>query len=339
MTAFKAGDVERYVAKADPARPVVLVFGQDEGLVSERVEALLRASVDDPKDPFAVTRLSGDELAGDPARLADEALSIPMFGGRRAIWVRAGSRNFVAAVEGVLAAPLSECRVVIEAGDLKRNAPLRSLCERAPNAAALPCYADEQRDISRLIDDEMQAAGLAISSDARSALLPLLGGDRRASRNELKKLALFVHGRDTVTIDDVLMIVGDASGEALDAAVDAAFAGRPADVDLHFAKTREGGTSPGTIMAAALRQGAALHKLRLMVDQGTSTSEAVRNARINFRRGPSWEAALRRMTSAQVAAAFENLAAAAFRVRQQPALAESHAHRALIQVAVTASRR
>ena len=51
---------------------------------------------------------------------------------------RAGGRRRCSAPAGV------ECRVVIEAGDLRRNAPLRTLCERAKNAAALPCYADSE---------------------------------------------------------------------------------------------------------------------------------------------------------------------------------------------------
>src|SRR4051794_34818952 len=120
MVALKSSDIESFVARPDPARAVVLVFGPDAGLVSERVDAIVRASVGDAADPFALVRLDGDTLASDPARLVDEATTIPMFGGRRAILVRAGSRNFVPAIEGVLGAPLRDCRVVIEAGDLKR---------------------------------------------------------------------------------------------------------------------------------------------------------------------------------------------------------------------------
>ena len=132
MVALKTGDIESFVARPDPARAVVLVFGPDAGLVSERVDAIVKASVDDPNDPFALVRLDGDTLASDPARLVDEATTVPLFGGRRAIRVRAGSRNIVPAVEAVLAAPLRDCRVVIEAGDLKRGAPLRNAVRDAP---------------------------------------------------------------------------------------------------------------------------------------------------------------------------------------------------------------
>src|SRR5262250_2670604 len=140
MTALKTSEIDSFVARPDPARAVVLVFGPDAGLVSERVDAIVRASVDDTSDPFALVRLDGDALASDPARLIDEATTVPLFGGRRAIRVRAGSRNFAASVEAVLTAPLRDCRVVIEAGDLRRNAPLRNACERARNAAVIACY-------------------------------------------------------------------------------------------------------------------------------------------------------------------------------------------------------
>ena len=158
------------------------------------------------------------------------------------MWVKAGSRNIAPAVEALLALPASECRVVIEAGDLRRNAPLRTLCERAKNAAALPCYADNERDLARLIDDEMRAAGLALTPDARAMLVPLLGGDRAASRNELRKLALYARGTAEVGVDDVAAVVSDASALALDDIVDAAFAGRPADLEAQLAKARAAGT-------------------------------------------------------------------------------------------------
>src|SRR3954464_12543219 len=99
MVALKSSEIESFVARPDPARAVVLVFGPDAGLVSERADAIVRASVDDPDDPFSLVRLAGGAVASDPARLVDEAITVPLFGGRRAIRLRAGSRNIVAAVE------------------------------------------------------------------------------------------------------------------------------------------------------------------------------------------------------------------------------------------------
>src|SRR5713101_3300093 len=137
MVALNRAAIEVYLAEPNPAQPIALVFGPDAGLVSERVQAILRATVEDLSDPFRLVRLEGDELAADPARLLDEAGTIPLFGGKRAIWVKAGGRDFVRAVEMLIATSLADCRVVIEASDLRRGAALRTLCERARNVAAI----------------------------------------------------------------------------------------------------------------------------------------------------------------------------------------------------------
>src|SRR5580658_10242678 len=272
MVAIKAADVDAFVARPDPARPVVLVFGPDAGLVSERVNALVKSSVDDVNDPFALARLEAEDLSAEPSRLVEEAQTIPLFGGRRAVWVKAGGRNIAPAVEALLALRRSECRVVIEAGDLRRNAPLRTLVERAKNAAALPCYADSERDRARLIDDEMRAAGLELTPDARALLIPLLGGDRAASRNEIRKLALYARGQERVGVDDVAAVVSDASSLAIDDIVDAAFAGKPAELETQLAKARTAGTASGSIFFAAQRQVAQLHKWRTAIEAGSGFS-------------------------------------------------------------------
>ncbi|MFZ5691374.1 MAG: DNA polymerase III subunit delta [Pseudomonadota bacterium] len=341
MVALKPSEADSFIARPDPARPVVLIYGPDAGLVRERAEALIRSSVDNPDDVFSLIRIDGDELTGNPYRLVEEANTIPMFGGRRALWVKAGSRNITPAVEAVINAPSPDCRVVIEAGELRKTSPLRTICEKAKNAAAIACYPDDERDVARVVDDELRKAGLSIAPDARAALLPFLGGDRQATRGELQKLALYAHGRDRITVDDIMSVVADASAVALDNLIDAAFAGKPSEVEAHFAKARGEGTAPGTIVLAALRHLASLHRMRVAVDDGVPISGAVEGARppIHFRRKTAIEAALRAWTAPKLADAMNALADALLQTRLQADLAGAIAQRALMTLATTARKK
>jgi len=245
-------------------------------------------------------------------------------------------------VEALLGEPLfaaaPACRVVIEAGDLRRNAPLRVVCERAKNAAALPCYADTERDRARLIDEEMRAAGLALAVDARAALIPLLGGDRAASRSEIQKLALYVRGRGQVGIDDVAAVVSDASALAIEDIVDAAFAGRPGELETQLGKARTAGTSAGSILFNAQRQLAQLHKWRLTIEQGRPFSLEALQPPLPFRRRPLVEAALKSWSAGRLASAMADLANAVLQSRQNPALADTIAERALLAIAAGGHR-
>jgi DNA polymerase III subunit delta len=343
MVAIKAADVDAFAGRPDPARRVVLVFGPDAGLVGERVRAILAASVDDTNDPFALARLEGEALTAEPSRLTEEALTMPLFGGRRAVWVKAGSRNIAPAVDALLGDPLftgatPTCRVVIEAGDLRRNAPLRVLCERAKNAAALPCYADSERDRARLIDEEMRAAGLSLAPDARAVLIPLLGGDRAASRSEIQKLAVYARGRDQVGVEDVAAVVSDASALAIEDIVDAAFAGKPGELETQLAKARVAGTAAGSILFNAQRQLAQLHKWRFAIEQGGGFSLDAVQPPVPFRRRPLVEAALKAWSAARLATAMAQLADAVLDARRNSALADTITERALLAIATSGRR-
>ena len=341
MTAIKPADAEAFVAKPDPARPVVLVYGADAGLVRERAERIVHASVNDPKDPFALVHLEGDALASEPSRLVEEAHTIPLFGGKRAVWVKPSNRNFAAAVEALLAAPPIDCRVVIEAGDLRKTSPLRTMCEKAKGAAAIACFVDTERDLMRLVDDEMRAAKLSIEPEARAALVSLIGGDRRASRSEIRKLALYAHGQGSIGLSDVLAVVADASALALDGVIDATFAGRTGDAETQFAKALGAGTSAGTIMFAALRHVTQMHKARLAMDAGERIDQLMYGfiPPVHFRRKPLVEAALSAWSASRLERAMEQLAEAALNVRRTPALAEALSQRALLSLAVSARRK
>jgi DNA polymerase-3 subunit delta len=341
VVALRGKDIDAFLARPDTGRPVILLYGADAGLVRERADALIASAVDDPKDPFALVRMDGDALAAEPSRLVEEAMTVPLFGGRRSIRIRAGSKSFAGAIDTLADSALKDCRIVIEAGELRPESPLRKACEKAKTAVAIACYPDGERDLAKLIDDELKLSSLRIAQDARASLMALLGGDRQASRNELRKLTLYAHGQSEVTLEDVMAVVADASELKIDPIVDGAFAGNATIVETEFTKAMVAGTYPGMIMMAAQRQAALLHKASLAVADGGSASAVVESGfpRLHFSRKNAVEAALRNFSPQRLAAVIENLAVAALDVRKQNTLGAVIAQRALMSIAVNARRR
>ncbi|HEY4862852.1 MAG TPA: DNA polymerase III subunit delta [Xanthobacteraceae bacterium] len=334
MVALRAGEVDNFLARPDPRRPIVLIYGPDAGLVSERATALLAAVASDNSDPFAIVPLEGDAIASDPGLLQDEARTFGLFGGRRIVRIRAGGRNFAPALEALLDEP-PEALVLIEAGELRPTSPLRSLCEKSPAAAVIPCYADNERDVMRLIERALKDAGLTIEPDAREELMGLLGADRLASRAELDKLALYAQGEERIGLEDVQAIIADASALVLDDAIDAAAAGEREAALVALRKARAAGVSATAILSAAIRHVVNLHRLRLSVDRGGRPSEVIENARpkIFFRRKPAFERALLRLDAAALEGTIVSLSLANLEARRNFALADAIVERALLNLA------
>src|SRR3569832_1145378 len=338
MVALRGREIDAFLARPDAGRPIILLYGPDAGLVRERADALIASAVDDPNDPFSLVRLDGDELAAEPSRLVDKNMTVPLFGGRRAIRVRAGSRSFASGVETLAGMSVKDCRVVIEAGAIRPDNPLRLVCERATSAVAIGCYPDTERDLAKLIDDELRTANLRIAPDARASLMSLLGGDRQASRNELRKLTLFAHGEGEVTRDHVMTVVADASEMKLDPIIDGAFGGKPDQIETEFGKAMVAGTYPGVIISAAQRHAAWLHKSALPVASGTPVTAVLEGGfpRLHFSRKPAAEVAQHNHTPTRQKPNNEQLATAALDMRKQPSLAAAIAQRTLLAIAVAA---
>jgi DNA polymerase-3 subunit delta len=334
MVAVKASEADRFLKRPPPKIVVYLLFGADAGLVSERAQKIIARSVDDPKDPFQFLRLNGDDLAADPLRLADEANTMPLFGGRRAIAINAQAKSFVAALEPVLTVPPGDCTIVIDAGVLKRDAPLRRLCEASPHAAALECNPDSAKDLGELIDAELAAANLEIDSDAKALLVSLLGEDRLTTRSELAKLVLYAHGTGRVTVEHVETIVTAASGVAVDTAVNGAFEGDFTAVEESAKRVFSEGGDYNLLLGTALRHATALHRARLDAESGRPESGGYGA----FRRGATFDRHVRAWTSEKLARAITGLGQAVAKARREPGLAQMIALRALWAIALAAKK-
>ncbi len=329
MAMIKAHEADRALGRPDPAWRLFLFYGPDAGLISERAAALARNSVDDPQDAFQLIRMDGDDVASDPLKLVDEANTIGLFGGRRAIRVSPTSRPLVAAVEPLLATPSQDAIVIVEAGDLQKSNPLRTACERAKSALAVPCYGDATRDLGTIVDEMARAAGKSIDRATRDLLTSLLGGDRQTSRQEIDKLILYAGADTTLTAAHVEAVVGDTAQREQAGVVDAVFAGRLPSLDLALTKLAGEGLDQGVLLGAVLRHTLALLKAKLAIENGKPAREAVGAMRLPYPRIAAAEAALNAWPTAKLRDAVTILGTAMLAVRRDGDMAKPIAARAL----------
>jgi DNA polymerase III subunit delta len=340
MVAVKGNEADALLARL-PTAPFFLVYGPDAGLVSERGTRLASA-FSSPDDPFSLLRLDAAAIASDPNRLADEAYAVSLFGGRRAILIRdGGSRPAVAtALKVIFGAPPTDTTIVVEAGDLQKSNPLRTLFERAKDAYAIPCYADEGAALLRLVDEEMRSAGLGLTPDARHLLVGLLGGDRLQSRGELEKLRFYAADAGTVTVDHVYAVISNAASIGMDDVVDAAATGDVPALADRLRRAYADGITPDALVGATLRHFQMLDRTRAVVEAGATPVEAVDGMRppVFFKRRDKVLKALQVWSGARLVKALRVLSEAARDVRLADSLKAEVLGEALFTLARAASR-
>jgi len=339
MTALKTGEVEAFLRRPDPRYPLVLIYGPDQGLVSERARLLARSAVENPDDPFQLIRMDGDQLAIDPMRLVDEAHTVPMFGGKRSIWVRMGNNPLAEAIGQLCSVPPRDVLIVLEAGELTPKSPLRSLIEKASTAAALPCFGDEGRSLSDLVDQGLKQYGLQIDRDAKEVLIERLGADRLMSRNEIDKLALYVSGRPRITLADVDAMMADTGTVNLDQLIDAVFVGASGNADEMLRRCLAEHMDAGVIVGSLLRHAMQLQQSRALLDQGKDMATISQASRLHFKRKNAFEQQVRHWKREALDTAIAHLFEAQTMARKSSALGESIVSRCCLQLSLAARRR
>lgn len=272
--------IEPFVKNPDPAARVILIYGPDTGLMRERAKLIAATVVADLSDPFNVTVLNQETLSEDPARLADEAHAMSMMGGDRVIRVEDAGDKLTPLVKDYLDNPNPHALVILQAGELSPRSSLRKLCEKASNAAALPCYIDDERSLSGLIRQTLQAAGHQAEPDAVTWLAQNIAGDREKVRSELDKIMLYKNADNTpITLSDVRACCGEAGAQTIDDLVYAVTGGDGPKTFQAFAKLNEEGVNFIVMVRALLNHFRRLHFVQAKITAGESTEQAMKALR------------------------------------------------------------
>lgn len=220
--------------------------------------------------------LAGADLRNDPARLADEAASISMFGGARWIRVEPAGDEIAPALEALLEAPAAGNPVAAVAGALKPASKLLKLALAAPNALSFASYLPDARDLDRLALELARGEGLILRPDVARRIAESCGGNRAVIGQELAKFALYAGASPDAPkpIDhDVVDALGAGCDEGdLSRLVDSVAGGDAAGLEAELARLHAEGQEGITLIRAMLRRMALLARLRAEVEQGNSVA-------------------------------------------------------------------
>ena len=247
-----AAEGDRFLRRLPEKVLAVLIYGPDQGLVTERAECVIRTVVPDIRDPFRISEIDGSQLLEDRARLAAEAAALSFSGGRRVVRVRQAGNSATPIFDDFLEKTVGDALVVVEAGELAKSSSLRKLFEEAPNAAAVPCYPDSADNLAELLRGALDETGIDISPEAIMEAVPLLGSDRGTNRRQIEKLILYAGDKRFLDVADIRAIIGDEGEARAEEVCDAAGEGNPKILDRALERLWAAGLSPIGVLRIAL---------------------------------------------------------------------------------------
>jgi len=350
---IKPGQAKGFIDRPDSSIQVILLFGNDEGLIREWGTRLTRQVIEDPDDPFRFVELDGPALSSDASTLYDEASAMAFGGGQRVVRIRRLSGRINESVIDFLGAPVGDARVIMEAPGANKKSAIVKAAIKSPVAAAIPCYHDESRALRELVTDALGAAGLRADQATSEFIATHAGSDRALTRREIDKLALYMgagnaspagDSESSTTVDvslaDAQAVIGDTALLTMDSLIDAVFDGRLPDVERNFRRVQLEGVAPGSVLRAMANHMANLVRYRGYLDAGLRKADANRKLRppVNFTRIDGFDRQAR-LSPRAMAAIMDRIAEAERLTRQTGMPDTTTCARALAGIAATVNRR
>ncbi|MCB9992492.1 MAG: DNA polymerase III subunit delta [Hyphomicrobiaceae bacterium] len=341
MSALKAHEVERFLSAKSLPLALYVIYGPDAGLVTERARQIVSHFVSDEGGAMNLSDIQMSELDADPSFLAREVGTPSLFGGNPLIRIRNASPKLVPQLEQFLA-DWPETAIVVEAGNLNPRDKLRAMAEKAAHAYALPCYADNDADLARLISETFNKESIRISPEASALLRSSLGNDREITRRELEKLVLYAQESRELSLDDIVALSGDNASIAVDQVLDAAAVGHLDNLDRAIGRALTQGIDAGRILRAALSHFTFLRQILAEAEEKNQRPADLidpRRHRFHFSRTNTLKTQLRLWDPAALADAIERLQQASLKQRTARNTGDAIAGRVLVSLATRVSKR
>lgn len=250
---------ERFAKRPDPNVKLVLAFGEDEGVVADTANLLIKAW--EKLGPSNVISLDDDEVKREPNTLFDALEAVSLLGEASILRIRTSGEKLFALLKDVLAIAQDTperiaARVIIQNGSLNTRSKMRTAFEAAPHAAALHVFTDSDDDIAGIVRKYLDERGVAIAPEALSFFVGGLPGHRSLANAEMEKLSLYAHGLGRpVIVADIRDLCETNADESAAAAVTFALAGDPQAAQAEMDRVLDAGLSPITLLRAFEREG------------------------------------------------------------------------------------
>lgn len=255
-------DANKYLAKPDPLRAGLLIFGADPMRVAlKRQEAILAMIGPTGEAEMRLTRIQAADLRKDAALLNDATRAAGFFPGPRVAFVEDATDGLAALLDAALKDwRQGDAQIVVSAANLTAKSTLKTLFEKHLNAMCIGLY--DNPPTRQEIETDLARAGLThIAAPAMADLASLARDlDPGDFRQMLEKIALYKHGDPTPLTPTEIAALAPATIEAdVDDLLAAAADQRAIAIGPLLRRLAGQGVLPVTICIGALRHFRALH--------------------------------------------------------------------------------
>ncbi len=282
----------------------ILFYGPDRGKVIENTENTINEIVNDTNDGFSFFNLEPSEIKSTPSILIDEITTISFLNEPKAIKIKDATDDIAPTIQTLIDNYKKwDAFLVISAGELPPISKLRQLFEKNNRLLILPSYLDESINLTTIIKQTLSKSGIKnIPDDVLLFLRNKLGEDHNTTKMELEKLALYLYGKTSISVNDIKNVIMDSSSINIYDLPLIVASGDNKKLNQILPRLIEEGNYPITLLKIILSHFKKLFSMAIEKENGKTIFEIIDNVKppIFYKQKPIYEKQLSFWNSAKI---------------------------------------
>lgn len=274
---YKQAQLDSFLKKNNPEIKAFLLYGSNEGLITELSKKLTLSITTNLNDAFCVVNLSWEDIKSDIGKLSSEYNAISLMGDRRVIILRDVDNDLTKALKEILPDTKSDTLLIICGNsNLNNKSSLVTYASNSNFIASFGCYEDREKDISSSTRTFLIENNITYQSDAFELLCSRLSSDRKFNQNELEKLITYIGTKKHIEIKDVKEAVFDQSSLNTDDLCFYTFSGEKNKAINSLKHLLQEGIEPVQIIRALIYHTNKLLEGKALTESGETPANAIK---------------------------------------------------------------
>ncbi|MBR1398804.1 MAG: DNA polymerase III subunit delta [Alphaproteobacteria bacterium] len=213
---IKPAQLSSFCTNPNPSVKCIVLFGTNEGLISEWQNKCAVAVCDDTGDAFRFTQFDAEDISKDGNELYGEYHAQSLMGGRRVVVVKNADAKIADILKKMLPETKSDNLLIITSDSYNTKTSLITWAKDRADIYTVGCYEDRDGDIASSAEKMLRERGISITPPVLQMLAAKLSPDRKMNQGEIDKLETYLGERKYVEADDVAKAVSDIAGANYD---------------------------------------------------------------------------------------------------------------------------
>lgn len=187
-----------------------LLYGENIGLIEELINKNFKNQFKESTFTY-----NEKEIFKDISYFYDNLLTNSFFESSKLIIIKEISDKSLEIVETLIEKKIKDLKIIFVGKILDKKSKIRKFFEKEKNLVCIPCYQDNFKTLSNIVENFFKELKRSISADLRNLIIEKSQGDRKKLINDLNKIDLFLINKKQFKIEDIKKLISTSENQNL----------------------------------------------------------------------------------------------------------------------------